>query len=58
MNRLAPTIRRRTRTEAAFVFPPGVVQFDLDVEATWVKDAKLFVTGWVTGLVFFGTLIA
>lgn len=58
MNRLAPLIRRRRRTEAAFMFPPGMAALDLDEAAGWLEDAKLFAAGWVAGLVFFGTLIA
>jgi hypothetical protein len=27
-------------------------------QSDWAEDAKLFVTGWLAGLVFFGTLLA
>jgi hypothetical protein len=58
MNRLSPWIARRTRNEAAFTFPPGLPQLDLDQAAGWLRDARLFATGWVAGLIFFGTLFA
>lgn len=29
-----------------------------EAEPTWAQDLKLFVTGWLAGLVFFGTLLA
>ena len=27
-------------------------------EPEWLKDLRLFATGWVAGLIFFGTLLA
>jgi hypothetical protein len=58
MNRLSPWIARRTRNEAAFTFPQGVAQLDLEQAAGWLQEARLFAAGWVAGLVFFGTLFA
>ena len=57
MNRLAPLITRRTG--------PWVAALPLDESealegaepAAWLEDLKLFATGWIGGLVFFGTLI-
>lgn len=58
MNRLAPLVRRRTRPRASF--HSGMISEPLTLEqaARWAEDAKLFATGWLAGLVIFGTLIA
>ncbi len=56
MNSLSPRrIRYSVRAHpiralAAEVVPEG--------EAEWLRDLRLFATGWVAGLVFFGTLLA
>ncbi len=57
MNRLSPLIIRRTGPWAA------VLPFDEDQPfsgtdaAAWLDDLKLFATGWIGGLIFFGVLL-
>lgn len=59
MNRLSPLVRRRIRPRANIrVAASGVPIAGLDEAARWLDDAKLFATGWVAGLVVFGTLFA
>lgn len=59
MNRLSPLIARRTGP-----FAPGLTlagdatDSDAPMHAGWAEDAKLFVLGWLGGLVFFGTILA
>jgi hypothetical protein len=56
VNRLSPLIVRRPGPRAAVltVYPPR--PFDGAQVAGWLDDLRLFATGWVGGLVFFGTL--
>jgi len=57
MNRLAPLITRRAGPRAA-ALPIAPSQAFAGAEpAAWLEDLKLFATGWIGGLVFFGTLI-
>ena len=67
MNRLSPWIVRRLRparlgssqafgaASAAAVLP--VSGFQAAAPPAWLDDVRLFFTGWVGGLVFFGTLL-
>lgn len=59
MNRLSPLVRRRAPNPGSFPIAAAMAR---PVEATdvskWMDDARLFATGWVAGLVFFGTLFA
>ncbi|HEY9552900.1 hypothetical protein [Allosphingosinicella sp.] len=57
MNRLAPLIARRT---GPFAPAPGWAALAGPKETATdpLADLKLFATGWVGGLVFFGTLLA
>lgn len=58
MNRLSPLIERRVGPRAAASPLPAPSRFDeLPVER-WAEDLKLFATGWLGGLVFFGTWLA
>ena len=58
MNRLSPWIVRRQRPLAVALAPPASMSFDAPSgPVEWVDDARLFLTGWVGGLIFFGTLI-
>lgn len=63
MNRLAPLIVRMPERSApvrALAVPRAWDRLDLLAPAApgWTRDLKLFVTAWLGGLVFFGTLIA
>jgi hypothetical protein len=61
MNRLSPLITRRVGRSAAAAAPMPSSWFEERVEADggerMFEDLKLFATGWVGGLIFFGTLI-
>ncbi len=57
MNRLSPLIVRRVGPAAAAI-PFDEHQIFAGAEpAAWLEDLKLFATGWVGGLIFFGTLL-
>jgi hypothetical protein len=70
MNRLSPLIVRRAGARAAAlplewgqslfaVSGPDLAEAVGKVTApSWLEDLKLFATGWIGGLVFFGTLIS
>lgn len=57
MNRLSPLITRRTGPWAAALPLDEHAPFEGADPAAWLQDLKLFATGWLGGLVFFGTLI-
>jgi pseudouridine-5'-phosphate glycosidase len=57
MNRLSPLIVRRTGPLAAALPREEAEPFAGTDAAAWLADLKLFATGWIGGLVFFGTLI-
>lgn len=66
MNRLSPLIVRRVGPRAAewgqSLF--AVSEPDLAMAAgkvtvpSWLDDLRLFATGWIGGLIFFGTLLS
>ena len=57
MNRLSPLIVRRVGPVAAAVrYDPPPPFEGLDA-SRWLDDLKLFATGWLGGLVFFGTFL-
>jgi hypothetical protein len=57
MNRLSPLIVRRVGPMAA-AFPLSPAQpLSTNQAEAWLEDLRLFATGWVGGLVFFGTLL-
>ena len=63
MNRLAPLITRlpeRAAPVRALAMPRAWDGLDLFAASApgWTQDLKLFVTAWLGGVVFFGTLIA
>jgi hypothetical protein len=60
MNRLAPLITRRTEWGQSLfaVSEPNLAEAVAKVTVPlWLADLKLFATGWIGGLIFFGTLI-
>jgi hypothetical protein len=56
MNRLSPLIVRRPDIRARSVAAYRSRPFEGVEAAAWFDDLKLFATGWIGGLVFFGTL--
>jgi hypothetical protein len=60
MNRLSPLIVRRVGRfgPTAMAMPmPEPMPFAGAEHAQWLDDLRLFATGWVGGLIFFGTLL-
>jgi hypothetical protein len=57
MSRLAPLIVRRVGPKAASLPIEEPAPFAGTDAAKWLEDLKLFATGWIGGLIFFGTLI-
>lgn len=57
MNRLSPLIVRRVGRWAAALPIEEAGPFAGADPETWLDDLRLFATGWLGGLVFFGTLI-
>ena len=58
MNRLSPLIARRAGPRAAALPLAQAGPFEGAAPAAWLEDLKLFATGWIGGLVFFGTLLS
>ncbi|MGZ8347997.1 MAG: hypothetical protein ACXWUP_12885 [Allosphingosinicella sp.] len=57
MNRLSPLIVRRVGPMAATLPLPEPDFFAGAEPAKWLDDLRLFATGWLGGLIFFGTLL-
>jgi hypothetical protein len=58
MSRLSPLIVRRVGPRAAAVpLEAEELPFAGTDAAQWLDDLRLFATGWIGGLVFFGTLL-
>ncbi len=57
MSRLSPLIVRRVGPRAAILRREEIQPFPLAEASRWLDDLRLFATGWVGGLIFFGTLI-
>lgn len=55
MNRLSPLIVRKVGRFAPVLPWPDPFSFEAVPVAQWLDDLKLFATGWVGGLVVFGT---
>jgi len=56
MNRLSPLIVRSSAARhpmRAWAAEPAP-----EVDPKWLKDLRFFATGWIGGLIFFGTLLA
>jgi hypothetical protein len=60
MSRLTPLITRRAGPRAvAIAMPVAETQpFTEEQAALWLADLRLFVTAWLGGVVFFGTLLS
>jgi hypothetical protein len=58
VNRLSPLIARRAGPRAAALPLARPDPFAGAAPAAWLEDLKLFATGWIGGLVFFGTLLS
>ena len=59
MNRLAPlTVRRYQPAPARPAQPAPTLGAEIVEAGDPLADLKLFATGWLGGLVFFGTLFA
>ena len=56
MNRLSPLIVRRVGPMAPAVPLPEREPFAGARPDEWLENLKLFATGWIGGLIFFGTL--
>lgn len=57
MNRLSPLVARRVGPTLAAAPRSGSEPFAGVPAAVWLEDLKQFATGWVGGLIFFGTLL-
>ncbi len=58
MSRLSPLIVRRVGPKAAALPIEREAPFAGTDAAVWLDDVRLFATGWIGGLVFFGTLLS
>ncbi|HEX8641567.1 MAG TPA: hypothetical protein VF704_10490 [Allosphingosinicella sp.] len=57
MNRLSPLVVRRVGPRAAAMPLPRHEPFAEGEPAALLEELKLFATGWIGGLIFFGTLL-
>ncbi len=55
---MSPLITRRTGPWAAALSAETEEPFAGTDAAVWLDDLKLFATGWIGGLIFFGTLLS
>ena len=58
MNRLSPLIVRRAGRWAAALPYEQQTPFAGADAARWFDDLKLFATGWIAGLIVFGTFLS
>ena len=60
MSRLTPLITRRAGPRAVAIAMPVTEgeAFTEEQAAEWLADLRLFVTAWLGGVVFFGTLLS
>ena len=58
MSRLSPLIVRRVGPKAAALPIDEAEPFAGTDAAAWLDDLRLFATGWIGGLIFFGTLLS
>lgn len=57
MNRMTPLIVRRPMAGAIALAAREAEPFAGADAAAWLDDLRLFATGWIGGLIFFGTLL-
>lgn len=57
MNRLSPLIVRRVGASAVPTTWDRHQPFEGAEPAKWLEELKLFATGWIGGLIFFGTYL-
>ena len=57
MNRLSPLIVRRVGPMAPALTWYRYEPFEGAEPAKWLEELKLFATGWIGGLIFFGTFL-
>ena len=58
MSRLTPLITRRAGPRAVTMPARRADQITQEQAAEWLADLRLFVTAWLGGVVFFGTLLS
>lgn len=60
MSRLSPLITRRAGPRAVAAALPALEAepFTAAQAEAWMADLRLFVTAWLGGVVFFGTLLS
>lgn len=58
MSRLSPLIVRRVGPWARALPVEAAAPFAGTDAGAWLEDLKLFATGWIGGLVFFGTFLS
>ena len=60
MSRLSPLIARRAGPRSVAIAMPAREgePFTEAQAAAWLADLRLFVTAWLGGVVFFGTLLS
>ena len=58
MNRLSPLIVRRTGPWAAALSYEPDMPFAGTDAGEWLDNLRLFATGWIGGLIFFGTFFS
>ena len=58
MSRLAPLITRRSGPRAVELPAREIDVFTGEEAAQWLADLRMFVTAWLGGVVFFGTLLS
>jgi hypothetical protein len=57
MNRLSPMIVRRPGPTAVAISMTRPEPFAGAEPSRWLDDLRLFATGWIGGLIFFGTFL-
>ena len=57
-SRLSPLIVRRVGPLAAVLPLPEPIIIAPEQAAEWLSDLKLFATGWIAGVVVFGTFLS
>ena len=57
-SRLSPLITRRVGRFAAVLPLPAPIFIEPEQVAEWLADLRLFATGWVAGVVVFGTFFS